>query len=153
VLKVIHQYKYNRAFWFEPLLGEWLACAAAAELKTQDWDALVPVPLHPVKEREREFNQAERLAQQLGSAIGLTVQPKWLRRVRATQSQTRLNREERHQNMHKAFEASPDGCLKGKRVVLIDDVMTTGATTSSCAKALKKAGAASVCVWTVARGI
>ena len=153
VLQVIHQYKYKRAYWFEPLLAEWLIRATEPELHIQSWHRLVPIPLYPAKEREREFNQAERLAKRLSRALGIPVDSSCVRRVRATESQTRLSREERHQNMHKAFEAKRGAGLEGQRLVLIDDVMTTGATTSACAKALRKAGAAEVCVWTVARGV
>ena len=153
VLELIHRYKYHRAFWFEPLLAEWLIRAATPELRPQKWDCLVPVPLHPAKEREREFNQAERLARRLGAATGLPVKTSLLRRVRATRTQTLLSREERLQNMRRAFAPGPCPVAKGERLVLVDDVLTTGATTSACAQVLRSLGAAEVCVWTVARGI
>jgi len=153
VLAVIHRYKYNRAFWFEPLLSRWLIDAAIPELLIQHWDAVVPIPLHPAKQRQREFNQAERLARRLSHAAGLPLDTHCVQRIRATETQTHLTREERHGNMEKAFLAARSVNLQGKRLLLVDDVMTTGATTSSCAKALRKAGAAEVCVWTVARGV
>lgn len=153
LLDVIHRYKYYRAFWFEPFLAQLLITQAAPVLATQQWDWLVPVPLHPLKQREREFNQAERLAIRLGRATGLPVNARWLRRNRPTLTQTRLSREERLQNVQSAFEVRPKTKLDGDRIVLIDDVFTTGATTNACAAALVKAGAGEVCVWTVARGI
>jgi ComF family protein len=153
VLDLIHRYKYHRAFWFEPFLAELLIRAAEPELRQQKWDCLVPVPLHPAKEREREFNQAERLARRLAAATEIPVKTGRLRRVRATRTQTLLSREERLQNMRRAFAPGPYPVTKGERVVLVDDVLTTGATTSACAQVLRSLGAGEVCVWTVARGI
>jgi ComF family protein len=153
VLEVIHRYKYNHALWFEPFLADLLIRAAKNELAAEDWDAIVPVPLHPTKAREREFNQAERLAQRLSLAIGIPCKTRWLKRVTPTRTQTLLTRSERASNVHRAFAASPGLHLNGERIVLIDDVFTTGATTSGCARVLTKVGAGRVCVWTVARGI
>ena len=113
----------------------------------------MPVPLHPTKQKEREFNQAERLARKLSGATGIPVNCRLLRRVVATQTQTLLTRKERLANVRKAFAAWPKVHLEGARIVLVDDVFTTGATTSACAGALKKAGAGEVWVWTVARGL
>ncbi len=152
VLEIIHRYKYNRALWFEPLLADWLARSASPELRDGGWNMIVPVPLHPVREREREFNQAQRLSVPLADALGISLETRLLRRVLPTQTQTRLSREERLENVRKAFAMSDGVKLSGERIVLIDDVMTTGATTSACAKVLKAAGAGEVCVWTVARG-
>jgi ComF family protein len=153
VLEVLHRYKYQRALWFEPYLAELLIGRAAPELRKERWDWIVPVPLHRTKQREREFNQAERLAARLGSATNIPVNNRLLRRVLPTRTQTLLNREERLANVRKAF-ALREGCaLNAQRIVLVDDVLTTGATTNSCAQVLRGAGAAEVCVWTVARGI
>lgn len=153
VLETIHRYKYQRALWFEPFLAGLLIDRAGPQLRVGDWDCLVPVPLYPTKEREREFNQAERLARRLSSETGLPVKTGVLRRVAPTKTQTRLTREERRDNVRKAFAAVSGVRLHGERVVLIDDVFTTGATTNACAAVLKQAGASQVCVWTVARGI
>jgi ComF family protein len=153
VLEAIHRYKYNRAMWFEGFLAELLIDRAGRELSCEEWDWLVPVPLHPTKQREREFNQAERLARRLSAATGIPVNCGLLRRVEATKTQTLLSREERLANVRKAFAARSKVRLEGARIVVIDDVFTTGATTSACAAALRKAGATAVWVWTVARGI
>jgi competence protein ComFC len=153
VLEAIHRYKYQRALWLEPFLARLLVERAQPALAGGNWDWIVPVPLHPVKEREREFNQAERLGRCLSIATGITLQKRALRRVVQTRTQTLLTREERLDNMRKAFKFNTNVNLAGKRIILVDDVFTTGATTNSCAQTLKQGGAAQVCVWTVARGV
>ena len=152
-LEVIHRYKYQRALWFEPFLAGLLLREAGPALRGQPWNLIVPVPLHPLKEREREFNQAGRLAVHLGAAANIRVNNKLLRRVVFTSTQTRLTRQERAANMRGAFAMRDGARLDRERVILVDDVFTTGATTSACAQALLAAGAGDVCVWTVARGL
>ncbi len=153
VLEVIHRFKYTRELWFEPFLVElWLA-GAKETLKTERFDALVPVPLHPHKQREREFNQADRLARAIGKEVGLPVRRNLIERVVATRTQTRLDRKDRAENVRKAFSMRKSLRLNGERLLVIDDVLTTGATTSACARTLLDGGAGEVCVWTVARGL
>jgi ComF family protein len=153
VLDVLHRYKYGRALWFEPFLAQLLIARAEIQLRQEQWDWLVPVPLHPAKERQREFNQAQRLADRLGEAADLPVNASLLQRVVPTRTQTRLTRRERQENVRNAFALRDGVRLNGERIVLLDDVFTTGATTSACAKVLLAGGAGEVCVWTVARGI
>jgi ComF family protein len=153
VLDVIHRYKYQQALWFEPFLAGLLCREALPALREQPADLIVPVPLHPVKQREREFNQAERLGRQLSRATGIPLEARLLRRVRATQTQTRLTKPQRADNVRRAFTLRDDRPLPGRRVLLVDDVLTTGATTSACAEILLRAGAAEVRVWTLARGV
>ena len=150
--EAIHRYKYQRALWFEPFLADLLIREAAPELKRERWDWLVPIPLFSTKQREREFNQAERLAQRLSTATGIPVNTGLLHRVQPTRTQTQLNREQRSANMRGAFAAG-DVKLDGEKIVLIDDVLTTGATTNACARVLRRIGAGEVMVWTVARGL
>ncbi len=153
VREIIHRSTYQRARWFEPFLAGLLLREAVPALRGQQWDLIVPVPLHPLKQREREFNQAERLAARLGAAAKIRVNKKLLRRVVFTNTQTRLTRPQRAANMRGAFAMRNGARLDGERVILVDDVFTTGATTSACAQALLAAGAGDVCVWTVARGL
>ena len=153
VLDVIHRYKYSRARWFENFLADLLLRAALPALQDQQWDLIVPVPLHPTKQREREFNQAERPARPLAHALGLPLNTGLVRRVQPTRTQTLLSKQQRAENVRRAFAARPNRHLTGERVILVDDVLTTGATTSACAGVLRAAGAGEVCVWTVARGI
>ncbi len=153
VRDVILRYKYQREMWFEPFLADLLIREALPELRQEQWDWIVPVPLHPSKRRRREFNQAERLATYLSAASKIPLDTKLLKRVTATSTQTKLNRGKRTENMRNAFATWKGRKLKGERILLFDDVFTTGATTDACAKVLLEAGAGEVCVWTVARGL
>jgi ComF family protein len=153
VLDVVHRYKYSRALWFEPFLADLLIRRAKPALEDENWDWIVPVPLHRLKKREREFNQAERLAEPLSRATNIPVNPNLLERIELTRTQTQLTRPQRMANVQSAFRMRRNQEVKGKKIVLLDDVLTTGATTSACAKVLRKAGASEICVWTVARGL
>lgn len=153
LLEIIHRYKYKGHSYFEPLLGRLLVERAAPVLNRSDWDWLIPVPLHPLRQREREFNQADRLARYLSQATGIPVNEGRLSRVEWTRTQTTLGRAERRSNVHKAFIAKPLKEIRKDRMVVVDDVLTTGSTTHACAQALKRAGAGRVVVWTLARGL
>ena len=152
VLESIHRFKYNRQMYFGQHLAEWIVTAGREHMDWDGVDAIVPVPLHPRKKREREFNQAEYLAEALGPAFAKPVWKRHLRRVRDTATQTRLDREQRLANLRGAFAVRDGEALRGKRLVLVDDVFTTGATLDACARVLRVAGAAEVWVLTVARG-
>jgi ComF family protein len=153
VLDLIHRYKYRKALWLEPFLARLLVDQAAPLLGKESWDMIVPVPLHPSKLVQREFNQAERLAQHLSRATGLPLNPHLLRRVRDTETQTHLNRVARQTNMWGSFTCPKSAPLRGRRCIVLDDVFTTGATTNACARALKSAGAREISIWTLARGL
>ena len=153
VLEAIHRYKYQHALWFESFLANLLVGRAGPELRRERWDWIVPVPLHAAKQREREFNQAERLAVRLGKALRIPVRRRLLKRIAPTRTQTLLTRAERAANVRNAFALRDVRGLHNKRIVLVDDVFTTGATSSACARVLRNAGADAVCVWTVARGL
>ena len=155
---LIARFKYQGEHYLCRPLAGWMAAALRDDLRLRDWTtgsggaALVPVPLHARRRRERGFNQAESLCRALARETGLPV---WnaLRRVRYTRTQTQLTRTERQQNLHDAVESAARfrAALAGTRVVLVDDVFTTGATVNECARALRRAGAAGVRVLTVAR--
>jgi competence protein ComFC len=151
VLQAIHHYKYDGHLWFEDFLAELFIPAARPWFLQHAIDAMLPVPLFSVRQRERGFNQAERLARRLSKAVEVPVRNDLLKRVLPTPSQTRLSRTERADNMRRAFALQRQEKLDGRSYVLIDDVFTTGATTSACAKLLLQAGAKRVAVWTVAR--
>lgn len=152
VREVMHDFKYGRQLHLRHLLGRWL-CETLDDprLAGRRFNCLVPVPLHPARERERGFNQALVLARLLGRASRLPVQP-LLQRIRYTTTQTRFDRDERMENLAGAFRLRRGADVQEWRVLLIDDVLTTGSTLSECAAVLKKAGARSVHAATAARG-
>ena len=153
VRESIHRFKYNREMYLGPHLAEWLIEAARQWIDWQTVDAIVPVPLHPRKKREREFNQSEYLSTALSRHFDRPALVGHLRRVRDTVTQTALDAEQRARNLRNAFAARQPDVFSGKRLVLVDDVFTTGATLNSCARILRRVGARSVIALTVARGV
>jgi len=155
VLEAIHRFKYQRALWFRVWLSELLLSAASPVLKRDPagWHGVVPVPLHPVKRREREFNQAELLGAALAGDLGVRLETGLVHRIHPTETQTTLSREARAENVRQAFIGPAGHSLVNRRLVVVDDVFTTGATTNAVARVLRDAGAAEVVVWAVARGI
>ena len=152
LLDVLHRYKYENGLWVEPFLTELFAEVAGPQVKVGGWDLIVPVPLHPRRQKEREFNQARVLAGALSKATQIELNTKLLRRVVDTRKQTLLSRAERLKNVKRAFQfAGSKADVRNRRVVLVDDVLTTGATANGCARLLRQNGAAEVCVWTLAR--
>jgi competence protein ComFC len=152
VRELIHRFKYDRTVYLRRPLAAWLTEALDDErIRAQPFAYLVPVPLHAARLREREFNQADELAQLVAERAGAPVL-RCLRRVRYTTTQTQLDREERMQNLRNAFRVRHSARVSGSHLILVDDVFTTGSTVEECARVLKQAGAASVRVITVARG-
>jgi len=149
----ILRFKYNREMYFGTHLVDWLLIAAQRWIDWREIDAIVPVPLHPRKLRQREFNQAEYLADGLSRALKVPALKRNVRRVKDTSTQTKLDAEARARNMHGAFAVHDATAFKGKRLVVLDDVFTTGATMDSCAKVLRGAGAREVIALAVARGV
>lgn len=115
-------------------------------------DLVVPVPLHRRRQRERGFNVAEYLAVALAEKLGVAYHTTWLRRVRHDPPQTDLSPSQRRANVRGAFAGCPDHRLRGKSIVLVDDVLTTGSTAHEAARPLRDAGAASIIVAVVAHG-
>lgn len=144
----IHQLKYRHARGLAEPLGEVLAGYWQAH--PLPVDVIVPVPLHPTRLRRRGYNQAAVLAYELGRRVGLPVDEGALRRIRATVSQMRLHAADRRRNVQGAFRC-PDGRMEGRRVLLLDDVCTTGATLEACADGLRAGGAETVWALTLAR--
>jgi ComF family protein len=142
--ELIHLYKYGKVKTLaRPLSG----LLAQALPRDEAFDAAVPVPLYWRRRLQRGFNQAELLARGLSRRTGIPV-VRALGRLRPTPAQAGLSNSARRQNVSQAFRARG---VQGKRILLIDDVMTTGATAASCAAALKQAGARRVSLLTVAR--
>lgn len=143
--KLIHVFKYEGVQPLKRPLGDFLARAIPCE---REFDLIVPMPLHWWKRWQRRFNQSELLAREIGRRWNVPVRNA-VRRKRATAPQAGLTNAKRRANVRGAFAAKSK--LKGLRVLLVDDVMTTGATASACARVLKRAGAAHVAVAALAR--
>ncbi len=151
----IVRFKYHGDFALRRPLAAWLEESLTLARQAPDGmmtpDALVPVPLHATRRRERGFNQAAVLARIVGQSTGFPVWEKGLRRVRRTETQMRLDRDDRQSNLHGAFVVPRPAAVRGRRLLLVDDVFTTGATAHECARTLRQAGAAEVSVIVVAR--
>jgi len=145
--ELIHLFKYGRMRPLAAVLGAWLANAYP---RLEHFDALVPMPLHWWKRMQRGFNQSDLLARELSRRVGVPILNAAHRR-RRTAVQARLTPAQRRDNVRGAFDVPSPEQVRGLSLLLVDDVMTTGSTVNACAKALKQAGAARVCVLTVAR--
>jgi ComF family protein len=132
-------------------MGRWMASAGRPLLS--DADALVPVPLHWRRQWARRFNQSALLAEVIAKVSGVPLARQALKRVKATPQQVGLSQAARARNVQGAFQVPPDGKheVAGRRLVLVDDVLTSGATMDACARALLRAGAAQVDALTFAR--
>jgi len=152
VREFIHRFKYERQYHLRHQLAAWAAAGLDDDrMRSQSFDALVPVPLHSARRREREFNQAEVIAGLLSRRAGVPVR-KAIQRTRFTTTQTRLDRQERMENLRGAFRVRHPEAVQDRHLILVDDVFTTGSTVEECARVLIEAGAASVRALTVARG-
>jgi competence protein ComFC len=151
VRTAVHRLKYEQERHLAaPLATLLLERLDAAPLAV---DALVPVPLDNARARTRGYNQAALLARPVGEALGVPLEPGWLRRARATRPQVGLSATERRANVRGAFACADPTAVAGQRVLLVDDVMTTGATLEACADALRAGGATHVFGLVVARDL
>ena len=148
---LVHALKYGDRLDLAPMMGRWISHAGREILA--EADALVPVPLHWRRQWARRFNQSAMLAAAIASESGLPIAAGALKRVKATAQQVGLSRSERAGNVQGAFKVPEEGkaAVLGRRLVLVDDVLTSGATVDVCARALNRAGAANVDVLVFAR--
>ncbi len=145
--QLIHLFKYGR---IKPLARTLAAHLASALPRDQKFDVVVPMPLHWRRRWQRGFNQSELLARLTARRCGIPM-VNAVRRTRATAAQAGLSNARRRENVAGAFRVRKPQAVEGRRVLLIDDVMTTGATASACALALKRGGASSVTLLALAR--
>src|SRR5437867_6894278 len=146
--QAIHLFKYRRRDALATPRADWMLVWTD---QLPSGSLVMPCPLHPSRLRHREFNQALALADRIADRLGLPLSFEQLVRVRATRPQTELDRKERARNVRRAFAVQEPAGLDGQRVLLVDDVLTTGATVNECARALRQAGVESVTVLTLAR--
>ena len=147
---LIHSLKYNGKFLTGAFLGKLLGKKIKKELLAWDINLILPVPLHQLKKAERGYNQSFYISKGLSGEVNIPIYSKIIRRIKYTQSQTRMNFLERQKNIEEAFKVKNKKKIKGKNILLIDDVITTGATISECGRILLNSGAKSVYAASVA---
>lgn len=150
--ELILRLKYQGQRYLADFLGRECARRLRAHVDLEAIDAVVPVPLHPTRLRERTFNQAQLLAEAWAREWHLPVWSDLLTRCRLTRAQAELTREQRLQNVAGAFVAEADPAVRGAHLLLVDDVFTTGATVQACSVALRAVGVERITIATVAHG-
>ncbi|MGB2768690.1 MAG: ComF family protein [Candidatus Zixiibacteriota bacterium] len=148
--KLVHRLKYDKKIHLGKRLAQKLGESISQEKDFAGCDMVIPVPLHRARQRERGFNQSEVLAEGISQATGLPLARDVLKRKKNTKDQTYLNAQQRAENVKGAFVVTQPERISDKKVILVDDVMTTGATLNECARMLQEAGATRVFAATLA---
>ncbi|MEW6702988.1 MAG: ComF family protein [Bacteroidota bacterium] len=141
---IIHELKYNGKFSIGTFLGKILASDMKIQIEEWAIDFIVPVPLHHLKRAERGYNQSDFIAKGIKSVLRIPVMSNLLKRKRFTETQTNLTLAERKENVRDAFSLKAKNEFIGKHILLLDDVITTGATISECGRIILECGAANV---------
>jgi ComF family protein len=149
--QIIHLFKYQGFTRLAQRLGQQMAQAVLGEINFAQADCLIPVPLHAIRERERTYNQSRLLCDEISKITRQPVLNNVLLRIKNTKTQTKLNAEARLTNTKNAFRVNSPQQVAGKSVILVDDVLTTGATLTQCALRLYEAGARQVQILTAVR--
>ncbi|MBC7921991.1 MAG: ComF family protein [Ferruginibacter sp.] len=150
VQQLLHQLKYNDQREIGETLGQWYGFELTEHGFAEKFDLILPVPLHASKLRKRGYNQSDCFAKGLSEGMRVAWSPDVLRRTVATPTQTKKKRLERWQNVDAVFEVTNEDFLRGKRILLVDDVVTTGATLEACAQELYRVACAAVSIATIA---
>ena len=149
--RLIHALKYQGADYVAPYMGEFMAQRFSLFAELADVNLVIPVPLYKTRLKKRGYNQSELIAQAFCQKAGFALNTTSLVRVRDTGSQTKLGRQARVENMKGAFSVKDPASVRGKTILLIDDVTTTGSTLEACAQELRQAGAKRVLAYAFAR--
>ncbi|EDM37110.1 putative amidophosphoribosyl-transferase [Pedobacter sp. BAL39] len=150
VQQIMHQIKYHHQTVLGAMLGSMAAEKLAASSQYQDIDLIIPVPLHWKRLRTRGYNQSECIAQGIAAYLQAPLNTNHLIRHSATSSQTRKNRYQRYENMKSVFAVCDETALKDKHILLVDDVITTGATIEACALELHRCGIRKLSIFALA---
>lgn len=146
---LIHTLKYHG----RPIVGERLAYIAAKELQESGFfdgiDIIVPLPLSRKKKRKRGYNQCDYISDGISRATGIPVAKNIVRRTISNETQTHKNRDERWKNVEGIFSVAAPSCLEGRHILLVDDILTTGATLASCAKTIKESSNCTISIFTI----
>jgi ComF family protein len=153
LLDAVHVFKYKGKITTGEILGKMMADHVYPGFSIADYSLIVPVPLHPKRLRERGFNQAVILAREISKRFSIPLDFLTLRRHAFTEPQVSLGKEQRTANVRGAFVVKDEKKIQGQKIILVDDVYTTGSTVKECAGALMKHGAAEVAVLTLARAV
>lgn len=142
--KIIHALKYENKIYLGQFLGKFLAKELYDKINNWKADLIIPIPLHSLKKAQRGFNQSNYIAKGIAKILNIPVENSVLKRIRYTESQTKKNLIERKVNVEGAFKVKRSKKVQNKKIILVDDVITTGATISECARQLKKFGAKNI---------
>jgi ComF family protein len=153
VKELIHKFKYEKRMSVRHGLVELLYCFFNSNIASEHIDIITYVPMHPVDMRKRGFNQSMLLAEGLAKKTGIILAKDAIIKHGKTRQQVSLTREQRLDNVKQAFTFKKDAALSRKRILIIDDVFTTGATINECAKILKQNNAGAVFALTLAKGV
>ncbi len=151
--EAIHRWKYEGKVGLTPLFGAWMAERLSDHWHPRSIDLILPVPVHKRRLRERGFNQALLLGRELSQRTGIPCKMNFLQKKRATPPQIQLSGEERERGIRNSFQVRRREELKGKTILLVDDVYTTGATVNECSRVLLASGARRVDVFTLAHAV
>lgn len=141
IQNLIHSLKYDNKFRNGNYIGQQIAVNLKNKILSWQPSFIIPIPLHSLKKAERGYNQSYHIAKGISSVLNIPVKQKIIKRIRYTQTQTKLNMDERKENMRDAFLPRNSEVIRSSRIILLDDVITTGATVSECGRILKEYGA------------
>ncbi len=141
IQKLIHSLKYDKNYKVGNFLGKITAELLIDKITSWNCDIIIPIPLHSLRKADRGFNQAKEIAMGISKHTNIPMKSNILKRIRFTKTQTKLNLKERKENIEGAFKLNDIKIIEGENIILIDDVITTGATIAECAKILQAGGA------------